>query len=793
MKQLFSIAALLTAVSITAQEMPKDRFFIASDTSGMVLDVNGGATHDGAFFITYAWHGQENQQLRLISAPGGWFQIESIKSRKYLDIADDGSLIIRAKHNGDSQLWRLTKEAGALRIESKTGRALTDGGRAEKYGNRVIAVTPREGSAWRLWIYGSTPWDLQKKAQELWKAGKTDEALAIWKRATASSPRLSAIAREYWRNLLRVERYQEALAAVQEYRSNGGIDDAHTELILGQVNEKTGNPDVAIPHFRESAKRAREALAATRTDDAETRAQRGCYGDAYAGMIRIAEQRFALDTAESLMADYFKTGIATDHYELLKAAIGATVKLMLRAYGNAEYDSALKYNDSLHELRTNRNATLAEADRRGSDTALYRDLISRRRALGAIQPEYTQTIKALYIRRFAATYRDTAGRERRIDSTLLPHEEQWCELMQNAMSRTIETYTKGKFSVSFRRFGIDAPMRGYTVTELAHPELRMVEPHAGRILYDDLSNTDIILTYWKSADLPNVKNYGGNAVFPIIPWQVDTPVRGLMTIVQNGSLALHLHEHFHTVERSFNLKTQDVPANRKEYVPDALDPDKHALYYYEQMYSKYLPALLDKRREEGDPRGWRITSFSANHPFRMSEAQFAANARAAELIPPGQRKKATELKVQADALWRAGRKEEADRRYTEAFSANPHFFDYYRHFGDRALEKRDYEKAVDLYRKYATYAHAWWLEKRIGDLLAFNLNRHAEAIPWYDCVLVANSSSETESDKIRFNKGICLIETGKRQEGIALVRSSYTEKLRTDAWYRRMFERYTAP
>lgn len=89
-------------------------FRVTSVGSGMVLDVNGGSTDNGALIIPWPWHGGPNQRWRFTEIDHGHFRIDSVKSGRTMDV-EGGSQSVGARiiqwdhHGGPNQQWILSE------------------------------------------------------------------------------------------------------------------------------------------------------------------------------------------------------------------------------------------------------------------------------------------------------------------------------------------------------------------------------------------------------------------------------------------------------------------------------------------------------------------------------------------------------------------------------------------------------------------------------------------------------------------------------------------------------------
>jgi hypothetical protein len=78
-------ATTATAAGSDAQAQPAPTVIIHSaKDDGLVLDVSGSSTEDGAPIILYNRHGGANQRFEMVPVQGDWFQLRSVHSGKCL-------------------------------------------------------------------------------------------------------------------------------------------------------------------------------------------------------------------------------------------------------------------------------------------------------------------------------------------------------------------------------------------------------------------------------------------------------------------------------------------------------------------------------------------------------------------------------------------------------------------------------------------------------------------------------------------------------------------------------------
>ncbi len=125
---------------------------ITSKKSGLVLDVEGGSTSQGAHIIQWHSHGGDNQKFSFEKLEDGYYVIRSKKSGLVLDVAGNstnpgGHIHQWQYHGGDNQRFSITEsEDGYAEIRAKnSGLALDVAGNSTNPGAAIVQWGPHGG------------------------------------------------------------------------------------------------------------------------------------------------------------------------------------------------------------------------------------------------------------------------------------------------------------------------------------------------------------------------------------------------------------------------------------------------------------------------------------------------------------------------------------------------------------------------------------------------------------------------------------------------------------------------
>ena len=137
-------------------------FKLRNVNSGLVADVPGFSTADGARIMQYADNGGANQKWRLQYDGAGYFKIVNVHSNKLMDVnsgsSADGAEIIQYTDNGGAnQRWLLIdRGSGRYEIKSKlSGKLLDVDGATLNSGANLIQMTGSGGNS-QKWALAST-------------------------------------------------------------------------------------------------------------------------------------------------------------------------------------------------------------------------------------------------------------------------------------------------------------------------------------------------------------------------------------------------------------------------------------------------------------------------------------------------------------------------------------------------------------------------------------------------------------------------------------------------------------
>ncbi len=150
-------AFTLTKVGTVTNASLVGTFTIGSSlASGLVLDVSGADTSDGA--NVQVWNGGD-QPFATTQLSSGYYVLTNIKTGKVLDVSGagtaNGTNVDQYSYNGTAaQLWSITATSGGYTIKSSLGNLVLDVSGAGTSSGTNVDVWEPNGSAAQVWSIG---------------------------------------------------------------------------------------------------------------------------------------------------------------------------------------------------------------------------------------------------------------------------------------------------------------------------------------------------------------------------------------------------------------------------------------------------------------------------------------------------------------------------------------------------------------------------------------------------------------------------------------------------------------
>jgi lysophospholipase L1-like esterase len=170
-RSLFGLAAgaaaattgLLTASPAHAAFRTGTWYVLQSRHSGLVLDIQGRSTTNGALLVQWNRNDATNQQFRFVDAGGGYYKIQARHSSLVLDVyakstANGADVVQWSDTGGTNQQWQIIDDGTYLRfINRNSGKALDLWERSTTPGDRISQNDSNGGTnqQWRPLAVGA--------------------------------------------------------------------------------------------------------------------------------------------------------------------------------------------------------------------------------------------------------------------------------------------------------------------------------------------------------------------------------------------------------------------------------------------------------------------------------------------------------------------------------------------------------------------------------------------------------------------------------------------------------------
>ena len=280
--------------------------------------------------------------------------------------------------------------------------------------------------------------------------------------------------------------------------------------------------------------------------------------------------------------------------------------LGLEQFGLGEYQKALAHLNLCEKY-----LKLAGLSNKKWNFDLLKDLVLKRVELGEIQAEYSQRIGIVQVKNLDVSgfkLSSDVGDKRRF-------EVEW-----GIIKRFFEVYSGGKVSLKINFNSVDGTIQSLTKKDPITPDFGSTKPYPYELMFKLAKSSDVIVLYNTSV----MASFGGLNMIGVIPEKnVYSPRRGLLSLSKSlynpDDFMLPLHEYVHNLEFFFGLKTAHIFRTAPEF---AKEPVKTELAYYESLFEKIIPEIIENNKSLRTRLGWKVFGWANDKPFNMSESEF---------------------------------------------------------------------------------------------------------------------------------------------------------------------------
>lgn len=483
-----------------------------------------------------------------------------------------------------------------------------------------------------------------------------------------------------------------------------------------------------------------------------------------AGLAEVYNFQEKWESAYSLTKEGYDIDLDSNNFLLAKTRFSSAVWQGHIAFSEGNYSEAISFYSEA-ESAASKNPEI-EKWVSTMDIKHHRELAEERSVLGKIKPVYEHKVLALFVKNVDTSFKGLNGSRVSAKNTMSELEEKRAVLFQKILIQMIEAASGGNYTVSFENKYIDSTIKDFNVSysgtvETRIPVLETVTPSLETIYYENKNKYDSFAIYWNGEGIATSAN-GGGQVYPYLPYQVYSSVRGFISYPTNwkeeGNMVGVFHEFFHNIEAMSGIQPiHGFADGARNSFPHWKGSGQ--LDYYRWHFKNTLPKILnDKKLAEGKP-DWRNLNWLKRNPDLWTEDDIQANRDAISSISIENRKKAFDLIREAnDLFWSKGQKEKAGVLFKQAYTLNPYHPDVIRYMADQALQKKDYAEAESQFLLLVKLKPEIWVFRNLIWIQQWQLKNPSSAITSFESLFKRYPS---EKKILVVEYGRALMETGQ--------------------------------
>ena len=429
--------------------------------------------------------------------------------------------------------------------------------------------------------------------------------------------------------LWQVKRNEEALSCFEK-AIQLGFDREWVLRHKGIALSRLSRNREAEETLRDALRRAAARLEKVDPKDRSALAQEIASIAGWLAQILNAQDRFreALDLLEGTGGTDGRPVVAA----LAQAGFQAGTAQGHIAFGQARYAEAIAAFDAALTFAERHPSTQKRAQEQG--TALMRELVRQRAAMGELRPEYVYRITLVFVPRTDVDFVSLDGKQVRAKLELNEAQRRQATVSALSMARQWEAMTEGRLEVQVEfvesssthtAFHIKRSTNENTLgKESRSLDLKGLRPAPETLLASRYANTDTFVFVWNGVGVATTAN-GGSAAYDLGDGLVIR--RGFVHISAErlrlpGGPTLFLHEMAHTVEAALaqNLAIDNHPDGRRRLFPGCAGYGMVA--FMDCHFRATLPGLFSDKKRFLELPAFRNLNFRVRHsrPRRSKES-----------------------------------------------------------------------------------------------------------------------------------------------------------------------------
>jgi len=432
----------------------------------------------------------------------------------------------------------------------------------------------------------------------------------------------------------------------------------------------------------------------------------------------------------------------TDNYNLAAYGFKSAAMLGNKYLAYKDYDRALYYYN-LAQAYGKKNKTAKKQTILSSGWSHWIELIKKRKRLGIIRPEFIHKVLTIHIKKINSDFISTKNKKIKVKSTLPNNYKETIKTNELVMTRIYEALSNGKYSITFKSVDIDAVIIKFSTNwwkygnrELRYPIHESIKPFAPmrKIILKNINEVDSIFIYWNGSRLATAAGGGGKS-FPIIPYQLYSPIRGWISMPigykwydyspEWGSSMGFIHEFFHVIQGMTCRYRNLCIGKSHEYLPHN---KKNVIGWNGSTEMNYY---IWRSNITLQKVGWKNLNYRLHYPSKIDSITLKRNLSVVKNISLIKRKKSWDLSTRASKLWKKNKLLSLNL-YKQSLQLNP-----YNHKSLRAMagyynNNKKYKHSENYYNRLLyLLPNDKWINYRAA-LVYRNLKKHKKELMYFN-------------------------------------------------------------
>lgn len=261
-----------------------------------------------------------------------------------------------------------------------------------------------------------------------------------------------------------------------------------------------------------------------------------------------------------------------------------------KAFSENKHDKAISLFSQVENFLNNKPQYKKYFDHHYRDFSII-EIVKKHRKISKAIPEITHHITAIFINR---TNAEINGKQ--LNAQLNSKDYESANISMQITKKYLEVATKGQVTIKYKVINIDSsvtqiePISKHDKRQTPEILINSIKPYPSKQINKLSKTTDTFIFYWKhSSDDGKIKytgshGWGGASTIPIIPYSVDTPLRGRI-LISSGLISRPgtlFHELFHTIEKIYGIKPIHGFRNtERKYFPDWKGKGEFDYYFFQ--------------------------------------------------------------------------------------------------------------------------------------------------------------------------------------------------------------------